>query len=362
MRAATAAFGRVVSGSHRLAVRCDVLFDREVIQTGLPITGGTVTYDRTAERLASLSATFADPLRVPVSSTDYLTPYGYELQVFRGVYVGGTPELLPLGVFPIQRSTVARSTLISSVTAPDRSLLVQEARFEDAYQVASGTNYATAIEALISDGVSGLSYNLPTTPYTTPKLTFDAQSDRWEAAQKMARSCGWELYFDGNGDVTARNEPNFDAEPVATLAVGSNLTDGTVTLDREPAFNKVIAVSRNASTGDQFRGEAEDDDPTSPTQYGGPFGKKPRFFFSEFLTSDAQCTAAAQAVLASELGVARSYDLSAVPDPRLEAGDVVRVTDATLSVDDLHILDRLTLGLSAADAWQASARAKQEAS
>ena len=359
---ASEAFEKIIAGSHQMASRVDVLFDRDVIVEGLPVVSGSISYDRTASVLASCRVQIADPTRIPVSSSDVLTPYGYELQVWRGVAAGGGQLLCPLGVFPIQRSSVDGATLLSSLTGQDRSRLVSDAIFEESYQIAAGTNYATAIEDLITDGVSGLTYNFPTSTFTTPLLTFGPDDDRWAAAQSMARSIGNEILFDGLGNCTMRAEPTFTGTPVAAIAEGANMTGIVVDLDRSPAYNKVIATSSNASLGDQFRGEASDDDPASPTYYLGPFGKKARRYSSPFLASDAQCTSAAAAILASNLGVARSVSASLLTDPRLETSDVVQVTRSALGVDELHIIDQLSLGLSAADEMTANVRAQQVAS
>lgn len=376
-----------------MAARCDVMFNRTVIAEGLSIASGDVTYDRTAASLARLSITLAEPTRVPLAADDILTPFGYELLIWRGVGIttlepdyltdelgniltdeadvpletdimraSNAGELVPLGVFPIQTSVVDGVSLVSSISAVDRSQLVSDARFEDAYQIAAGTNYATAIQNLIADGVTGLEYLFPSVTFTTPLLTFAAQDDRWVAAQQMAKSFGYELLFDGLGRLTMRPEPTFSDTPVATIAVGVNMVSASVKLDRATAYNKVIATSSNADLDAQYRGEAADLDPASPTYYLGPFGKKPRFYSSEFLASDAQCDAAAAAILAANLGVASSVDFSAVPDPRLECSDVVHIVDSRLGLDDLHIIDSLSIGLGADGEMSAGCRASQVAS
>lgn len=355
MRAASDVFARTIAGPHTISVRADVLFDREVVYEGLAVVDGSIQFDRTAARLASLDCVIADPLRIPTGSTDILTPYGYELRVWRGI----PGELLALATCPIQQSKVDAVTMNTSISALDRSQLVSDARFEDDYQIAAGTNYATAIEDLIDDGVSDLTYLFPSTTYTTPLLTFSAQEDRWDAAQRMARSIGMEIVFDGLGRCVMRAEPTFGTAADLTIADGSNLIDAQVALDRAPAYNRVIAFSTNASTGDQYRGVATDDDPQSPTYYNGPFGKKPRFYYSEFLASDTQATDAAESVLASELGVAKSVDFSALPDPRLECSDVIRITNARLDVDALHIVDQLSIGLGPEAAMTGASRAQE---
>lgn len=592
-RSASDAFGQVVSRSHRAVIRCDVLFNRETILEGLNLVDGTITYDRTAARLARFTGTLAEPTRLPTGPASPLSPFGYELQIWRGVELGrsnadpfavqaavdspgyaitfdgaltdygteqdltvtwGTPsyqdiaipnyldarglntrldfggamdgygnliqkvamivdvpegntgkiglwsnggnvtgqggyldgydvvcvninstvvtdvasytlpgpgvyalgfyvgrfageniqvwvngtvadsavmtaganngtadpafgachvraadtgladistidgtgasiaqavyvhgggtcdftayyraafdptvldlgeELLPLGTFPIQQSQTDAVEQGSQIVAEDRSRLVSDARFEDTYVVAAGTNYATAIEALIDDGVSGLEYLFPTVTFTTPQLVFAAQSDRWEAAQQMAKSIGHEIFFDGLGRVVMRPEPTFAAEAVATYQDAENLVSAVMQLDRTNAYNKVIATSKNASTGTVYRGEAVDDDPTSPTFYGDTFGRKPRFFYSEFLASNEQCETAAAAILASQLGVARSITWTSWVDPRRETSDVIRLINSKLGIDELHILDRVEIGLSASGTMSVASRSQQTGS
>ncbi len=361
MRAASPAFGRVVAGSHRIAVRADILLNRSVIAEGVPLVDGRVNFDRSAARLATLSATIADPTRLPLSPSDIYTPFGYEVRIWRGVYVGAAPELLPLGTFPIQSSYIDGVGLATDITGEDRSRLVSDARFEDDYQIAAGTNYATAIQALITDGVTGFEFLFPSTTFTTPLLTFAAQSDRWEAAQGMARSLGNEIFFDGLGRCVMRPEPTFADDPVATIAEGSNMVSAGIELDRTNAYNRVIATSSNASLDAQYRGVATDDDPSSPTYYDGPFGRKPRFYSSPFLASDAQCDSAAAAVLASGLGVASSLSLVAVPDPRYEASDVILARRAALELNHVHIIESFSIGLGPEPPMPITTRARQVA-
>ena len=413
MRAASEAFARVVAGSHRVNVRVDLLFNREIVAEDIPVESGTVTYDRTAVHLGRLELvvigslppvrwlTDANGSQIAASATTAnITPYGAELQVWRGVELvgiagadivydaSGDPvldavadgddtvsdamisptatgflELLSMGVFPIQTVEVDAVTESTLVTAEDRSRLVSDALLEEDYVVAAGTNYATAIEALIEDGVAGLEFQFPTTEHTTPLLTFAAQEDRWEAAQRMAASIGMEIYFDGLGRVAMRLEPTFADAPVATISEGVNMISGLKSLDRTSAYNRVIAVGENASNGAVYRGVATDTDPESPTQYDKTrFGAKPRFYFSEFIASNAQATSAARAILAANLGVAKSIAFDAVPDPRLETGDAVTIVNTALGVDELHLLDVLTIGLTADQPMSGESRTNQEES
>jgi hypothetical protein len=359
MKARTARWDTAIVTSHQIAVRADVLLSRSIVKSGLAVVSGKVTLDRTAAQYARCDVTFAEPLILPTAG-GLLTPYGCELALQRGItYPDGTVEMMPLGVFPIQTATPEAVTLTTQIAAVDRSQLVADARLEDDYTIASGTNYASAILALISDGVPGLVYSFASTTYTTPSLTFPVQADRWAAAQGMATSIGCELFFDGFGQCVLRSEPAFSNVPVWTVADGSGglMVRAAMLLDRRPAYNRVIATGQNSASAAVYRGVWSDTNTASPTFYDGPFGHKPRFYSSPFIASTAQATAAANAIGAAQQGVAKSLDFSFVPNPALEPSDAIRVKRTALGLDEIHLIDSLTIDLSAAGAMSGQSRA-----
>ena len=359
MRARSADFDAAVARSHQIATRVDVLYNRLPVATDLKLISGSVTLDRTAAQRGRCSVVLAEPLMIPSSTGGTLTPYGYELAISRGVrYPSGVVELIPLGVFPIQTSSLDGVTRLTSIEAIDRSQMVADARLEDAVSIAQGTNYATAIQTIIANAVSGLTFNFTATSYTTPALVFEAQADRWATVLNMATSIGCELFFDGTGVPTLRPEPTFSALPVWTLSEGEGglLTAAALAMDRGPAYNAVIATGENSSLGTVPRGTWYDTDPSSPTLYGGPFGKKPRFFPSVFLTTNDQATSAAASIGTAQKGVARSLTLAAVPNPALEPGDLVLIKRQAIGINEVHSLDAITYGLTADAPMTASSR------
>lgn len=367
METVSSTFLTTVARPHVAVVEMDVWFDRQVVFEGLQVVDGWVTFDRRAEAFARLDCTLAEPLNVPSAAGDILSPYGYELHVKRGVrYPDGTTELVSLGVFPIQSSMADGVSLTTTVSAIDRSQLVRDARFEDDYSVAASTNYATAIQELVEDGVSDLEYLFASTSHTTPLLTFAAQEDRWQAGVKMAASIGCRLQFDGLGRLVLTPEPDLSTTPpTITIAEGEGgvLVGAAIDLDRSTAYNRWIHSSVNASLAAQYRGVATDDDPSSPTQYGGPFGKKPKFFESEFYASNAQCAAGAAADKARSIGVARGVSALVVPNPALRPGDVIVITREALGLSsEVHVIETLTCPLGPEDPMEFTSRSRQDIS
>ena len=148
----------------------------------------------------------------------------------------------------------------------------------------------------------------------------------------------------------------FLGSPLWTLSEGEGglLVSAALNLDRGPAYNRVVATGENTGVGTVPRGVWTDDDPASPTYYSGGFGRKPRFYSSTFITTTDQATSAATSIGASLKGVARSLDLTAVPNPALEPGDPVLIRRLPLGLNEVHLIDALTFSLGADGAMGAS--------
>lgn len=344
MRPRSARFDAQTRQSRTITTTVDVLYGGSVVVEGLAVVDGGWETDRSKAVRGQVDLVLAEPELVP-APTGVLTPHGYEMRVRHGVvYAPGDEELLDIGVFPIQQSAFEGISLQASITAFDRSQLVIDALFEDDYEIADGTNYATAIQLMILDGVPSTTFSFPTTSFTTPALVWPMGSDRWAAARNMAASCGWEIYFDSLGRCAARSEPSITTVSSSwTVDEGADgvLIGASLDLDRGPAFNKVVATGENTSLAEVYRGDALDDDPTSPTYYYGPFGRKPKFISSPLFASDLQCAIGARAELDRCRGIARSLQLTSVPHPALEDGDGITVYHTGLGIDQLHLLDRV---------------------
>ncbi len=364
MRAATAAFADAIATSHQLASQATLLEGGEPTAT-IPIISGNVTLDQRAAVRGRCDITLVDDGTlglVPTSPASALAPYGNEVRLERGVtYPDGTAELISVGIYRLEDVDVddGPDGLTVRITGLDRAARVIDARFEEPYNVSAGENYATAIEDVISVAAAFTTNFAPTT-HTTPALVAQEGDDRWAFAQRMAASIAMRLYFDGDGTLTLA--PDVLAGPVATLAEG----DGGVLLGasrnwkREGAFNRVIATGENTSNDTApVRGVATDDNPLSPTYYYGPFGKVPRFYSSPLLTTDSQAASAAQAMLDRELGTTESVSFGSLVLPHLEPGDTVRVTRERSGIDEDHVIDSLSIPLTAEGVMSGQTRARQ---
>jgi hypothetical protein len=363
MRSVTERFAATITTSHVVATQATVV-DSEGVETVVPIVEGSVTLDQQAAVRGRCDLLLVDDGTldlVPAAPADLLAPYGNEIRVERGVtFPDGTTELVSLGVFRIEDAQVDETPgqLQIRIAGRDRAARFEDARFEAPYQVAASTNYATAIEAVLTDAWPDVPTSFESTALTTPALVAQEGDDRWAFAQEMARSLGMSLYFDGDG--TCVMSPDVLAEPVVTIAEG----DGGVLLQagrqwsRQGTFNRVIATGENTGETAPARGVATDDNALSPTYYFGAFGKVPRFYVSPFITTDAQAEAAAQSILERELGTTEQVSFGSFVLPHLEPGDTARITRLATGIDEDHVIDQLTIPLTATEAMSGATRAR----
>lgn len=357
-----------VSASHTIVSRLTLLDNGT--ETGFTTAvEGTVSLDMGAATRGRSDVTFVDDGTlglIPSAATDALAPYGNEIRIERGLrYADGTEEFVALGTHRIDESTATDDGegVTVQVSALDRSARIIDGRFEDAYSVAAGTTYTTAILTAIQAVYPDVSYSFATSALTTPTLVAEIGGDRWQFCQSMATSMGMDLYFDGDGILTLKPVPS----PVASQRVAEIVegTDGVLTgvsrrWTRQGTYNRVVATGETTTEGvAPVRGVATDDNPLSPTYYYGDFGRVPAFYVSEMITTTAQANDAAAGQLATQLGTARQVSFGSIVNPALEPGDVVRIARASLDLDEDHVIDSLTIPLAADGEMSGSTRIAQ---
>lgn len=374
MLSVSAAFTSALSASHTVASRADVCTTAGQVLATLDVVGGSVTADETAAVRRTCSATIIDRAGtlVPYTAGDLLHPAsGNELRLYRGVrYADGTEETVPLGVFRLSRPRISDSVdgLTIDVQGYDRAKRIQRSRWVDPYMIPSGTNVATAVQALLDDRWGpGLTYSLMTTTRTTPAVTFGVERDNdpWKDAQSLAAAIGAELFFGPAGQVVMRPIPDAaTSPPVASFVEGAGSTMVSVTrdLDEDRTYNGVIVVGEGTGTPVPVRYDAWDANPYSPTYYLGPYGKVPYFLTSSLITTQAQAQEAAEGQLRRVLGTFEQVTVEAIPQPALEPGDVVRITRARSVIDGLNVIARTTCPLGPDGTMQVSCRQQRPAS
>jgi hypothetical protein len=328
--------------SHVRTARCDLLTDAAPAGD-VRLIGGAVTIDAEADSRRSCQITIADPTGDLLSIfADPAARVRRELQLWRGVVLDDATRLeVPLGVFGIGRCRPIGGQRLE-ISGYDRARKVARARLTASYVIPYGTNYPTAIQTLISAGVSGLTFNFATVAYATPLIVANRGDDRWELATLMADAIGHELFFDAAGVCILRPQPDPTTGPlVATYRddVSTSVLIGTARdLDDEHTYTHAVVAGEHPDLAAPVIGHAYDGDPGAVG-----FVDTPVFLVSALIATQAQADAAAAALIARKRGIEETATVDAVPNPAHEAGDVIEVVDVDTAVSGRYLLDRATM-------------------
>ncbi|MFJ3283645.1 DUF5047 domain-containing protein [Streptomyces sp. NPDC086669] len=317
-----------LSESHTVATKVQLfLTDGQVID--LEHTGGSVSVDRSNAIRRTCSVTVADPALIPRTPSDQLATYGARLRVSRGIDYGdgSQPELVPLGVFRLDSVDGDVNDGPATLQGKGLEAVVIDDKFTEPYK-ATGT-VVGAVTALIQRSIP--TADVISTIVDTPigSRTFDVEADPWAGAQEIAAAAGAEVYCNADGVFVIAALPDLlTATPVWAVEAtdGGAYISANRGMTSDQVHNGVLARGENtADNVPPISYLAVDDDPNSPTYWGGPYGRRPKFVSSSAYTTLTACTQAANAELAKAKAPNASGDISSLPNPALETGDVLRV-------------------------------------
>jgi hypothetical protein len=343
-------FAELVTGSHMARFRCTAV---EGFQTGneptgnaLSVLGGSVDFDATADVRASgtvdLIGTWPGTLDLS------LAPFGSEVFLSRGIDRGANGVLwAPMGYFRISQvgqGDAAKGPL--SLNLDDRMATIIDSRFMNPRQWLAGTTVGDIVTEVVTE------------VYPLATIVYDDNSDlselgrsiiveesRYELLLTIAEGLGKVVYWDELGRLVFVTPPDDD---IITWTVKAGPKGAMVqadrSLSREGVYNAVVVTGEGADELMPVRAVAYDAQETSPTFFGGPFGRVPRFYSSSFITTQGQAENAARNLLRQTLGAPYDVGLSAVPNPGVRPYDVLRVVYDDGNRES-HIVDRATIPL-----------------
>jgi hypothetical protein len=369
VRAVSAAFSSAVAGSHVANSRAEAWYASARIDAGrrtdlsLDLVDGSVTVDATASVRRTFSASYAMQANFP-TTTDFagiFAPYGTQHRLWRGVvFPTGVTEWVPLGVFRVDTVTTSIEAGTVRVSGSDMSKVVQDSRFL-APTTSITTNRIPVEIARLLRG-SGLGASWPVRDMTgsvtlTPAMTWDR--DRWPGIQALATAIGAEVIFGPDGTALIQAVPAITDPIDWTLNVTDIVVTGERTLDRSQTYNTIVATGERTDNVAPVRAVATDTNPGSPTYVNGPYGQVPAFYSSPILTTTTMAQSAADTRLRRTRGMARQLSFECVPNPAVDAGDVLRINfpDGT---SEVHLVDTLQVPLDPSGTMRVTTRSSSE--
>jgi hypothetical protein len=330
---------------------------RTGVEYELPVEDGSITLDGESATRGALDLTLAsgpDDDWVPDEANDLLAPYGNEVTPELGVDFGdGTPsEVLTLGKYRIDSTTSSGGggNLEIQISALDRSSVAIDAVFEAAGEVAAGSVAKDKIVELLEPVYGGrleLAPDWASLPsVTVPETGYESGQDRWDFCQGLAEASNGYLMFDNLGRLAMR-QVSRDETPswIVSEGAGGVLLSASKEWGREGGCNRVEVYGENLSD-DPFYGQVADLDGDSPTVYGGDFGMVTFTYTSEWITSDDHALYVAGVILEQKRGTSQKIDFTALANPALEPFDSVRVVYGDLGINELHIIDQVSIPLT----------------
>ena len=118
--------------------------------------------------------------------------------------------------------------------------------------------------------------------------------------------------------------PSLASESVVTLTDGENGTTVQVfdAISREGIYNSITLVVERVNNTEPLRVTVRDTGPTSPTMWGGIFGKQNKVVKNQNPTNLADATQLALRILRQSLSLQRSWRIETPHLPILDPGDV----------------------------------------
>ncbi|WNI28658.1 DUF5047 domain-containing protein [Streptomyces sp. ITFR-6] len=353
MQDVTPQFLQTLTTSHSMVTNVRAMYSGATTLADLRITDGSVTVDRGSKVRRSLSLTVSDPRRLPWGPLDPLAVYGQKLIVSRGIrYAGGATEMVPLGTFRINEPQ--GDTLLGPVTLTGQSseCYVIDDKFMAPTTTRGYSNCVDAIEYLIRHSLPNAAIVNKTAGARNPScavVTWDANTDRWDAVQQVALAMQAEVYVDALDRFVIADVPQVLTSRVVwdiAEGEGGTLMSASRQMSRTAVYNGVVASGENAAANvAPVSAVVYDTDPTSPTRWSGPFGHVPKFISSALWVSVGACQAAANFALFDATAPNISTSVEAVPNPALEGGDCIRISYS--GKKELFIVQSVTTPLTA---------------
>lgn len=342
MQQVSAAYLRLLGGSHEQVVQADCWFAGQLVARDMLITDGSITSTIGQPIRSTLSLSVADPDGRLLPKVDgVLSPYGGEVRIRAGMRRRTATEMVELGRFAItdadsteeralyvgkggSRNTVSRGGT-TSIGGADRMRLVGDSSFLVRTQPTKATVFAECRQILIGIAPWVPPVGVADRPLTPGAVTYS--EDRAAALTDLAALLECEPYATPSGSISlAPLVPPLVSSWSVPAGDGGQLISLGRKLDRTNVHNGVIAQG-TAFTGAPLRGVAVET--SGPLRWGGPFGKVPAFIDAPLAISQAEITAAARSALTAERRSRwQQIDVSIIVNYGLQAGDVITVPAA----------------------------------
>lgn len=303
---------------------------------------GTLTQDARRKARWDGRLSFAGDELLPTRPGDILTPFGTRLQVELGLeLLDGSVFTVPYGTYEIASSStrVEADQRVVDVSLIDISDRIERYRFETVLNIPAGADIGNVVNVVVTNR-TGINPAVPvvgTSIQAARNFGLDPATAPWSEILDVLSSFSRTAWYDRVGRIVLGS---ITPDPATAYALDS-LTSLSADYDTRPP-NVIVARGEATDGTVPVQAVAIDSDPSSPTYAGtgpgtSPYGRSTYFFSSPLLKTVSQAQAAANTILAQNVGAGATYTLIRPYDPTITAGDVVSVGGAILAVDSVTV-------------------------
>ncbi len=331
--------------------------DEIIVEWGA--SGGDLVYDRRQRIQREFRLTLSvkeDQVTyfVPRSTASVLHPRSkHKVRVWGGyVLPNADRELFLMGTFAISSATAVSTSGMVQMELLCREVLDPlSSNFENAYQIAEGTNVVTAVIDILkqvldlaTDGQDGrVGLTAATTGYTTPAIDVEPGDNRRELVDQLLDAIGYEIRSDERGlifiepiaetSVAPESQPKWE---YGDNGIPARNVESVWTAVDAPSGVTVVGGSRTEDT-DPIEAQVWDSDPTSAT-YKVPSESGTSYRVdrveNEFVRTVQQGIISGFGYLRRNGRGGAEVVFEANPNPALRSGDTVRFCNKDLGVDE----------------------------
>jgi hypothetical protein len=332
-----------VKYSRSISLRVDIMQGQNVVLADVPVTAGSLTQDR-GQKVRMVSDITLDIANHPEITVNQET---HRFRVTTILTSLGVHEEVQHGIFRIDDISIQEDDILE-LSGSGLEQYVIDARFLSPRTPPYGVSTVGHITTLIQEVLPGQVVSVECSRDKPIQATAPWERERWDAIDALATSIDAEVYADYRGYFVIKDIPSLSGGyPAYTISrgYGGTLNEVKVKSTRDRVYNAVVALGQSSDPNvPPVWGWAYDSDPTSPTYFYGDYGQVPKFFSSQFLTTVAQCTAAAQGQLDAALAANRALSLTSLSLTFLEPGDIIDV-EVTPGVLERRLIQKITHGL-----------------
>lgn len=298
-----------------------------------------------------------DESMYPFEETDLLAPYGNMIRATRGIeFADGSRFAWTVFLGRIQLTTLDPGGTCT-VQAADLAADVLEVKFLEPENSTPGTTVPTEVTRLISDAVPLATFGTFDAPaLAVQPLTW--QLDRGQALDELATSAGSFWYPLADGDFVLRRYAwTVFSTPVVTYSdgEGGEVVTSSASRAREDVYNSLTVTGERLNGDDAVFATATDNNPASPTFFGGTFGRRHQMLRLQTPSTQGAAQAAADDNLRKVTALVDAWDWEMSVDAALELGDTVAL-DVRGRSDIIQVVSGFRIPLDLSGPMEVSGR------